>query len=131
MFSINTDGSDFTVLHSFDVGDGYAPWGNLAIHADGSTLYGTTSSGGENGDGEVFGLGTNGQAFDILHSFDGFDGSEPISGLVLSGSTLYGKTVGGGANNSGAVFSINTDGPVSPFSLRLVYILPASRQTRR
>ena len=55
VFSINTDGACFTNLYNFSgAGDGAAPYGTLVM--SGNTLYGTTSSGGSNGDGTIFAL---------------------------------------------------------------------------
>jgi uncharacterized repeat protein (TIGR03803 family) len=56
VFAINTDGTDFTNLYSFElnVGNyGFYPYAGLIL--SGSTLYGTTYSGGA-GYGTVFGL---------------------------------------------------------------------------
>src|SRR2546423_366121 len=50
------------------------------------------------------------ETFTTLHSFNGTDGSSPLSGLVLSGDTLFGTTVSGGRSNLGTVFKINNDG---------------------
>jgi uncharacterized repeat protein (TIGR01451 family) len=106
IYSINADGSGFTLLAS-----GLALSGNLAISSDGSTLYGTTTSGGTDDDGEIFSLSTGGGAPNILYSFTGgLDGADPMSGLTLSGNTLYGTTYTDGANGAGTVFSIHTDG---------------------
>ena len=41
MFQINTDGSGYTVLKSFNGNDGNDPMGELVL--SGPTLYGTTS----------------------------------------------------------------------------------------
>ncbi len=54
MFSINTDGTSFTVLHEFAGSDGVWPYGSLTL--SGSTLYGKTTDGGSSGDGTVFSL---------------------------------------------------------------------------
>ncbi len=55
VFSINTDGSCFTTLYNFSGGnDGATPYDGLIM--SGNTLYGTTSSGGSNGNGTVFAL---------------------------------------------------------------------------
>ena len=96
IYSINTDGSGFTVLHTFDSADGGSPQGQLLL--SGSTLYGTTAVGGQSsdtlgaGEGTVFKINTDGTGFTTLHSFaaDGSEGAEPIGTLALSGSTLYG-----------------------------------------
>jgi uncharacterized repeat protein (TIGR03803 family) len=57
VFAINTDGTGFTVLHSFPTNtvnsDGIWPYAQLII--DGNTLYGATSAGAE-GNGTVFAM---------------------------------------------------------------------------
>ena len=109
---MNTDGSDYQVLYSFtDTGsDGVDPYAGLTLV--GSTLFGTTTDGGTDGDGTVFSINTDGSGYQVLYSFTatGNDGAEPYAGLTLVGSTLFGTTVGGSANADGTVFSINTDG---------------------
>lgn len=107
VFSVNTNGSDFVVLHTFGGSDGSGPEGGLAL--SGNLLYGTTASGGSHNDGTVFAMNTAGN-FTNLYFFSGSDGANPQPGLVLSGSTLYGTTFTGGSNNYGAVFAINTSG---------------------
>jgi uncharacterized repeat protein (TIGR03803 family) len=54
LFSINTDGSAFALLHSFAGGssDGAYPVGDLTLI--GSTLYGTTPNGGSSNYGVIF-----------------------------------------------------------------------------
>jgi len=64
VFAVNTNGTNFTILHTFAAGsgtpphvinnDGANPNANLII--SGNTLYGTTVYGGTNGNGAVFGL---------------------------------------------------------------------------
>jgi uncharacterized repeat protein (TIGR03803 family) len=110
VFSVSTNGTGFTTLHTFNIdSDGYYPFGSLIL--SGSNLYGTTYMGGTNGVGTVFSVSTNGTGFTILHTFTGgSDGGYPEAGLILSGNTLYGTAVGGGANSGGTVFAVNTDG---------------------
>jgi len=118
VFAVNTNGSNFTVLHTFKAlvsntnSDGAVPLAGLIIA--GSTLYGTAEEGGTNGNGTVFAVNTNGLNFTTLHHFAGYpgEGSFPLAGLVLSGDTLYGTTSEGGtnANESGTIFAINTNG---------------------
>jgi len=87
----------------------------------GNMLYGTTSSGGTNGNGTVFAVHTDGTGFTTLHSFTALsalsyqggtnnDGASPAAGLVLSGNTLYGTAEYGGTNGNGTVFALNTNG---------------------
>ena len=113
IFSVNTDGSDYTSLYSFSGGAGYKPYSTLTL--SGSTLYGTTyySSGGL---GSVFSFDTANSSYTTLYNFTGnpSSGSRPLGGLLLDGSTLYGTTIHGGTSNGnstdGVVFKLNTDG---------------------
>ncbi len=97
IYSVNADGSDYTILHSFSGGDGGAnPVGSLTLI--GSTLYGTTETGGTANVGTVFSMSSGGSDFTVLHSFAGGDGGGfPYAGVTAIGSTLYGTTNGGGA----------------------------------
>jgi uncharacterized repeat protein (TIGR03803 family) len=112
IFSLNTDGSNYQILHSFtgNADDGGTPFDSLI--ALGSTLYGTTYGGGSNDLGTIFSIDTQGNNFQVLHSFAGgtSDGDNPFGGLTLVGSTLYGTTYGGGAADKGTIFSIDTSG---------------------
>ena len=71
LFRQNTDGTGFTVLHSFGGPgrDGANPRGALTLSGD--TLYGTANFGGRDGGGTVFKINTNGDGFTVLHSFVG------------------------------------------------------------
>ncbi len=112
LFRIETNGTGFSLLHTFtpDATNGAFPYGGLVI--SGSTLYGMTTSGGASNRGTIFKIGTNGAGFALLRSFtgDANDGRNPRGDLLLSGSTLYGMTSSGGANTQGTVFKIGTDG---------------------
>src|SRR5882724_5563776 len=138
VFAINTDGTGFTNLHSFNYSDGANPWAGLVL--SGHTLYGTASNGGDRGAGTVFAINTDGTGFTNLHGFtpvvdlrcrsdldcpDGYtctdnpngiavcsssNGAYPNAGLILSGNTLYGTAAGGGNWGNGTVFAVNTDG---------------------
>jgi uncharacterized repeat protein (TIGR03803 family) len=112
IFSLNTGGGSFSVLHDFGptgtTTDGNEPLGELT--ATGGQIYGTTIHGGSNRRGIVFSISTNGSAFALVHSFNHTDGDEPYGGVVLSGNTLYGTTIEGGSGNHGIIFAVNTDG---------------------
>ncbi len=122
LFAVNTDGTDFTILHNFAgfPSDGGEPRGGLILSGD--TLFGTASSGGNTGgfNGTVFAVNTNGSGYTTLHYFDGYpsDGSFPHCSLVLSDNTLYGTTPQGGSSGVGIVFAVSTDGSgfTSPYS---------------
>ena len=109
VFKINTDGSDFTILHTFLGGadNGALPTGGLV--QSGSTLYGTTMLGGDASKGTIFKVETDGSGFALLHEFSTSDGNSP-NGLLLYGTTLYGVTAAGGSSDKGTVFKIETDG---------------------
>src|SRR5207244_2581884 len=55
VFAVNTDGTDFTNLHSFNPStDGVHPAAALVL--SGNRLYGTAADGGSSGNGTVFSL---------------------------------------------------------------------------
>jgi uncharacterized repeat protein (TIGR03803 family) len=113
VYSISTNGSLFTILHSFTNGsDGQYPICVLAL--SGNTLYGTTEDGGAGDYGTVFSVNTDGTGYAILHVFSNTDGAHPHAGLFLWGNALYGTTVNGGTSSTGTpagtIFRINTDG---------------------
>jgi uncharacterized repeat protein (TIGR03803 family) len=118
VFSLGTNGANFTVLKSFTAidpstgtnTDGASP--RAALLLTGSALYGTTQMGGVNGNGAIFRVGTNGSNFTNIYSFtsDATDGAIPTAPLILSGSTLYGTASAGGDFGIGTVFSVTTNG---------------------
>jgi uncharacterized repeat protein (TIGR03803 family) len=123
VYSVNTDGTGFTNLHSFSEvayftnSDGANPYAGLVLMSN--TLYGTALSGGNAGNGTIFALNVDGSGFTVLHNFTATasslyptnsDGARPLGGLVLFGNTLYGTAQSGGASGVGTVFAINTDG---------------------
>ncbi len=117
VFTVHTDGTGFTNLHSFNGSDGAGPYKALIL--SGNTLYGTTYEGGSDGAGVVFAINTDSTGFTNLHSFTALsipfngtnsDGAHPDADLVLSGNTLYGAAQGGGSGGNGTVFALNTDG---------------------
>ena len=110
VFSIPVGGGSPTVLATFNGNNGENPRAGLTLI--GSTLYGTTISGGGYNDGTVFSVPVSGGSPTLLASFSGSNGNEPVAGLTLSadGSTLYGTTMYGGAYGDGTVFSIPVSG---------------------
>jgi uncharacterized repeat protein (TIGR03803 family) len=125
VFKVNTDGTGFTVLHSFTAAipgtyvnsDGVFPSGLVISPAN--TLFGTTYYGGSSGNGTVFKLNSDGTGFAVLHNFKvttgreshfpysviNSDGSFPNS-LILSGNILYGTALEGGDAGNGTIFSM-------------------------
>lgn len=108
VFSIDTAGSGYATIYSFDGVTGEYPYGSLILIK--STLYGMTLNGEHDGLGNIFSVQTNGNGFTNLLEFGGPNGELPYGSLTLSGITLFGMTSGGGNNNDGRIFSIRTDG---------------------
>ncbi len=118
VFKISTDGA-LTSLYSFTGGnDGSGPLAGLVRGSDGN-FYGTTCYGGawpgQNGQGTVFKISTNG-ALATLYSFTGgSDGAHPFAAMVQgSDGNFYGTTCYGGTwpgqNGQGTVFKISPNG---------------------
>jgi uncharacterized repeat protein (TIGR03803 family) len=114
VFKMNSDGTQYTVLHTFSGNDGEEPDSSPILV--GSTLYGMTTDGGpSNGEGTIYQMSAvDGSGFTLLHTFQGghTDGEDPGQGntLLASGSTLYGMTTEGGTGSDGVIFSIGMDG---------------------
>jgi uncharacterized repeat protein (TIGR03803 family) len=115
IFKIGTDGTGFTVLHSFAGGasDGGNPEGSLLL--SGTTLYGMAAIGGSANLGTILGIQTDGTGYGVIYSFLGGagDGAGPEGDLLLSGTSLYGLTAGGGVSNDGVIFSVAIPEPSS------------------
>ena len=107
IFAIDTDGTGFTVLHTFTTeinntnSDGANPAAGLTL--SGTTLYGTTFWGGSSGAGTVFAIQTNGDGFTNLHSLTNSDGANPDAGVILSGGVVFGTDLD-------TVFAVTTNG---------------------
>lgn len=112
VYKLAADGATFEVLHEFDGSvDAALPYGGLLLASDG-LLYGATYAGGAATKGTVFRIGTDGNGFGVLHSFDGAQGAYPFLGSLVQGGdgTLYGTTVFGGSLDLGTVFRLATSG---------------------
>jgi uncharacterized repeat protein (TIGR03803 family) len=95
LFSVQTNGSGFTLLHQFSGTDGLKPDGTLQKGADG-VLYGITASGGPHNEGVLFRLTSSG-TYTILHAFTGgADGSDPNELLISKSGALVGSAYTGG-----------------------------------
>jgi uncharacterized repeat protein (TIGR03803 family) len=108
LFKLNTDGTGYRTLYSFNGHFGRSPEASPIEGPDGA-LYGTTSGGGTNNLGTVFRLNKDGTAYTVLYNFTrrGGDGESPFSGLAVgSDGAFYGTTDGGGDIGVGTVFKI-------------------------
>jgi uncharacterized repeat protein (TIGR03803 family) len=125
VFSLTTDGLNFTTQHSFTAlsapfngtnSDGAHPAAGLTF-AGIDTLVGTAQGGGTNGNGTVFAINTDDSSFTTLYAFSTYsnytnsDGANPLGGLIISSNgVLYGTASGGGVWSDGTVFALNANG---------------------
>jgi len=113
VFKLDASGNE-TILYRFTgLEDGGFPQADLVRDAVGN-LYGTAAGGGSlgmgNGNGVVFKLDVAGTET-VLHTFNGMNGTNPLSGLVRDAQgNLYGTTLGGGGSGSGVVFKLDSTG---------------------
>lgn len=112
IFKIAIDGT-YTVVHTFDGGaDGGSPSG-MTIDPVTSDIYGTASASGDDGNGVIYKLATDG-TFTVLHTFDiQTDGGVPIGLARDAQGNLFGSAEVGGAENEGTVFEYSADGTFS------------------
>jgi uncharacterized repeat protein (TIGR03803 family) len=121
VYSVCTNGSNFTVLHQCNITDGANPSGGLVLWSN--TLYGATRIGGSNGNGTIFAMGTDGNNYRQIYAFQGYSNPcYPQGDLTVCSNTIYGMTANG-PNGSllGSVFSVNTDGS----DFQVLYGFPA------
>ena len=115
LYKVNTDGTNFTILHSFTgggFGNGSQPQGELL--SDGTYFYGSLYTGGAQNVGSIYRINMDGTGFQSLHNFDSIN--IPLNfcigsmGLILDNGYLYGTTFSGGANGLGFVYKMETNG---------------------
>jgi len=106
VYRINRTGNKYTILHSFNITDGEAPFTGLVQATDGN-LYGTTMGGGASNVGTIFRITSGGQ-FSVIYSFDPTTGKYPSAGLLQNtNGKLYGFAGEGGTYNYGTFFSVD------------------------
>ncbi len=109
-YADGTYASTPTELVNFNGADGEDPQDSLIINADGD-LFGTTQTGGANGEGTVFEIprtaGSYASTPTTLATFNNTNGETPVAGLFADAAgDLFGTTYYGGANGDGTVFEI-------------------------
>jgi uncharacterized repeat protein (TIGR03803 family) len=113
IYKVQTNGTGYQVLHHFNGTNGEFPLGNLMQFNNG-LLCGTTNQGGSNDKGVVYRIDPDGTGFQVLHSFNGTNGSTPEGGLVAltvnSTTYIYGVTGRGGTNDYGVIYRIEPNG---------------------
>lgn len=104
IYEYNTTTNLHAILADLSVATGSAPIGEL-MQAPSGTIYGTTSSGGNNAVGVLFSFTIAGAVYNGLHHFDNTGGYSSF-GRIISGADgfLYGTTNQGGAGGDGVIF---------------------------
>ena len=104
----------YEIVHRFSASS-YSLYstGRLLAMPDG-TFFGTTPSGGVFNKGSIYVLTPDGADhldYSDVHSFSGFDGSQPQGDLVLGADgAIYGTTLAGGAGDDGTIFRFDRAG---------------------
>ena len=120
VFRMTTNGFVESVLHAFPRVDtanvnqgGSAPRAGLFQVHDASgwgKFFGTTSSGGSDGQGTVFSVTSAGDLVTLHDFLQTPDGQFPLTGLTQGADgALYGTTLFGGAQGAGTVYRLVTD----------------------
>jgi uncharacterized repeat protein (TIGR03803 family) len=101
-------------FYSFTGGaDGNNPLAPLIRGADGN-LYGSTETGGDFGDGNLFMVSTNGAITNLYSFTNGIDGGFPTNALMQAvDGNFYGVTTFGGVSNLGSIFRLTPAGAFS------------------
>lgn len=106
VFMVNTNGSGFSVIHSFGFDDGASPQTGLTLYSN--ELYGTTVGGGSNQDGTIYRIDLSDLSFATVYEFTNL--IDPYGGLVVYSNMLYGFGYYGGASNHGLVYRVGLGG---------------------
>lgn len=124
IYSIDTNGSNHTILHNFfaDDGDGIHPSSGLTLVQNvtiesvlyNNILYGVTISGGIFNCGAIYAYILDDNTYVQIYSFpshiNNVLGMNPMGFLNFHNGKLYGVASNGGENNGGTIYSINIDG---------------------
>lgn len=97
-----------TVKHRFgQSNDGYKAYDNL-MQASNGKLYGIARYGGANNHGVIYKYDPAADDYEIVHNFNGTDGSDPTSSMIqASNGILYGMTIQGGTKDYGVIYKYN------------------------
>lgn len=105
VFELSAGSGSIITLASFNGANGSNPIAPLLLDSAGN-LFGTTPTGGANGDGTVFEIPAGG-TLTTLATFDGANGASPQAGLVESASgDLFGSASAGGDNGDGNLYEV-------------------------
>ena len=103
----------YTDIHDFVETDGCcANYPSMMAQGQDGNIYGTTTSGGTLGAGNIFRLTPSG-TFTVIYNFTGSngDGEGPQGGLALGfDGNFYGTTYQGGTGHAGTIFKVTPSG---------------------
>lgn len=110
VFRFDRSTQELTTLHDFTGSDGSVLYSGLTFGRDGF-LYGTTYAGGTADLGTLFRVGSDGDNFVSLYSFDGADGAHPEDLKITQGrnGAFYGATSEGGISGGGTLFQFDAN----------------------
>ncbi len=109
VFSVNTEG-EFEVLHHFTGdADGQFPSASPLLHSNG-LIYGTTTSGGDFGDGVLYEIDAEGNYTVLHHFFSFFDGAD-IRGQWVENEdgNIYTVARTGGSSGGGSILKYDIE----------------------
>ncbi len=107
VFEFNSTSGSITIKNSFNGTNGSQPEGAL-IAAGNGLYYGTTRRGGASNQGVVFEFDSTSGFITLKDSFNGTNGSSPITGLTPAGNSLYYGTSWEGGNGNGTIFEFDS-----------------------
>jgi uncharacterized repeat protein (TIGR03803 family) len=112
IYSLNLDGSDYTMLHEFPLDGSEGTLGIGKPVVVGNSVYGVTLTGfSPNFGGTLWAIDRDGSNFRLLHEFaNGATGANPQDGPRFFGDRLYGTAKTAGPGSFGTLYSINLDG---------------------
>jgi len=113
IYKVSTSGAE-TILQSFSGTNGGPanPGAGLTLGSDGY-LYGTSTGGGQSGQGTFFRMTPEGE-LEVLYSFGGAAGSSPAAEVIeVRSGEFFGTTRQGGSGGYGTVFAVSSAGKLS------------------
>jgi len=108
VFSIDTNGTQYKQLLTFDGNNGGFVFGNVILI--GTRLFGLSISGGVNNAGCAFAIDSGGGGYKDILDFNHTNGAAPEGSFISFGKVLYGMATVGGAHDSGCIFKLDTNG---------------------
>lgn len=122
VFKIPPTGGTPTILYNFcaqpNCADGSSPQAALVQASDGN-FYGTTASGGANGQGgtifKITPTGTFTTVYNFCNQVGCTDGADPefVALIQANDGNFYGTTINGGTDGSGTIFGVTPTGTLT------------------